>query len=212
MISMSIKQIKVGFDNFSYIIYDHHSKKAAVVDTSYDIKKTVDFIESNNLILEYIISTHYHRDHTSKNKKLKQLYPDSKIVASKSDGDKLNLKVDVHVGDNDILNLGDAKLKLILTPGHTPGGICIVVDDEAIITGDTIFIDDCGRADLPGGDIKQLFESLQKIKQLPDKLIVYPGHDYGPKSFDSLSNQKKTNPTLIAKNLYEFSKIKKKIN
>lgn len=204
---MCIKQLKVSFDNFSYVIYDSKSNKSAVVDTSYSIKKTVKFIESNNLDLECIISTHYHIDHTGKNKKLKQMYPDSKIVASKSDGDKLDLKVDIHVDDNDKLELGDITLRFMLTPGHTPGGICILVDDKAIITGDTLFIDNCGRTDLPGGNIVDLFNSLQRIKQLSDNLIIYPGHDYGSKPFDSLYNQKVTNPTLIAKNMNEFTKI-----
>ena len=99
-------------------------------------------------------------------------------------------------------------LNFILTPGHTPGGICIIVDNEAIITGDTLFIGDCGRTDLPGGDLAQMFRTLQeKIMPLPDHLIVYPGHDYGDKPFDTLGNQKRTNKTLIAKNLEEFSKI-----
>ena len=85
--------------------------------------------------------------------------------------------------------------------------MCIIIDDEAIITGDTLFIDDCGRADLLGSNITDLFNSLQKIKKLSDSIVVYPGHDYGPKPFDSLGNQKITNKSLLAKDLYEFSKI-----
>jgi len=202
-----IKQIKVGFDNFSYIIYDIESKKAAVVDTSYNIKEAVGFLKSNDLDLECIISTHYHSDHTSKNRELKALYPSANIVASKVDGDKLDLKVDIFVDDNDELRLREVILKFMLTPGHTPGGICIIVDDEAIITGDTLFIGNCGRTDLPGGDVKQLYDSLQRIKNLPDNLVIYPGHDYGPKPSDKLENQKKTNPTLTARTIEEFMRI-----
>ena len=95
------------------------------------------FIDSNNLILEHIISTHYRRGHTNKNKKLKQVYASSKIVASKSGGNKLGLKIDIHVEDNDILNLGDAKLKFMLTPGHMLRCIFIVINDEAILTENT---------------------------------------------------------------------------
>ena len=204
---MKIEQNKVGSDNFSYIVYDPESKKSAVIDTSFSVKKTVDFIKSNNLILEYIISTHHHSDHTFKNKKLKKLYPESKIVASRKDGKKLSVNVDIYVDDKDVLKLGNAELKFLLTPGHTPGGICIIADDEALFTGDTLFIGDCGRADLPGGNIKDLFDSLQRIKKLKDYLIVYPGHDYGPKPYDNLANQKKTNKTLLANSLEDFKKI-----
>ena len=203
-----IEQIRVGYDTISYIIHCPISKKTAIVDPGYDASKTLEFITSNNLKLEYIINTHYHSDHSNENKRVKNLYPLAKIVASKIDGAKLGMKVDVNVSDGDRLNLGEGSLDFILTPGHTPGGICIIVDNEALITGDTLFIGDCGRTDLSGGDLVQMYRTLnEKIKLLPDHLIVYPGHDYGNKLFDTLGNQKRTNKTLLAKNLSEFSKI-----
>jgi len=203
-----IEQIRVGYDTFSYIIHCPISKKTAIVDPGYDASKTLEFITSNNLKLEYIINTHYHSDHSNENKRVKNLYPLAKIVASKIDGAKLGMKVDVNVSDGDRLNLGEGSLDFILTPGHTPGGICIIVDNEALITGDTLFIGDCGRTDLPGGDLVQMYGTLnENIMSLPDHLIVYPGHDYGDKPFDTLGNQKRTNKTLLAKNLNEFSKI-----
>jgi glyoxylase-like metal-dependent hydrolase (beta-lactamase superfamily II) len=204
---MTIEQIKIGFDNFSYIIYDKVSKKAAAVDPSYNALKQVEFIKSHGLELVYVINTHYHSDHTDKNKRLLDTFPQSKLVASKTDGFYLKYIVDVFVDDGDRLKLGELTLSFILTPGHTPGGICIVVNDEAILTGDTLFIDNCGRADLPGGNVNDLFHSLQKIKTLPDHLTLYPGHDYGSKACETLGNQKKTNKTLFAKNIEEFSKI-----
>jgi len=204
---MTIEQIKIGFDNFSYIIYDKPSKKAAVVDPSYNALKQVEFIKSNDLELVYVINTHYHSDHTDKNKRLLNTFPQSKLVASKTDSFYLKYIVDVLVNDGDQLKIGELALSFISTPGHTPGGISVVVNDEAILTGDTLFIDDCGRADLPGGNVNDLFHSLQKIKTLPDHLKLYPGHDYGSKPYDTLGNQKKTNKTLVAKNIEEFSKI-----
>ena len=204
---MTIEQIKVGYDKFSYVIFDHVSKKAAVVDPAFDVKNILSFISSNNLGLEYIILTHYHYDHTSSTSKILNVYPNAKIVISKSDGEKLDLNIQISIVNNCRLKLGRLTLNIILTPGHTPGGICIIVNNKAILTGDTLFIDDCGRADLPGGSISDLFESLQKIKKLPDILIVYPGHDYGSKTFDKLGEQKKTNKTLLAETLDDFSKI-----
>jgi hydroxyacylglutathione hydrolase len=204
---MVIEQIKVGFDNFSYIIYDTLNNESAVVDPSFDIKKQVAFLKSKNLELKYIINTHHHSDHTSKNKKLKELYPKAKITVSEVHIDTFDIKPEIKVSNDSELKVGNIILKFLLTLGHTPDGLCIIIDNKAILTGDTLFIDNCGRADLPGGNIIDLFNSLQKIKQLPDNLIVYPGHDYGPKPFDNLGNQKKTNPTFLAKNLDEFSKI-----
>jgi len=82
------------------------------------------------------------------------------------------------------------------------------VDKKALLTGDTLFIGDCGRTDLPGGSLAEMFTSLhEKIMGLPDELIIYPGHDYGEKPFDTLGNQKRTNKTLRARNLTEFSLI-----
>ena len=205
---MTIEQIRVGFDNFSYVIYCPKRRKAAIVDPGYDAFKLLEFISSNNLELDYIITTHCHSDHTSGLQKIKNSTSLSRIVASKLDGSKLGITVDIKVSDNEQLKLGNINLNFILTPGHTPGGVCIIVDNEALLTGDTLFIGDCGRTDLPGGDLIQMFRTLQeKIMPLPDHLIVYPGHDYGDKPFDTLGNQKLTNKTLLAKNLDDFSKI-----
>ena len=92
-------------------------------------------------------------------------------------------------------------------PGHTSGGICIIVDASYLLTGDTLFIGDCGRTDLPDGSNEDMYATLQMLKNLPDELIVYPGHDYGKKPFDTLENQKKTNKTMLAKSLDIFSQI-----
>ncbi len=204
---MTVEQIKVGFDNFSYILYCPLSKKAAIVDPGYNPSKALTFISSQNLELEYIILTHYHSDHSGESERIKHSIP-SRIVASESDGAKLDEEVDIIVSDGDRLKLGELDIHFILTPGHTPGSICVIVDDEALLTGDTLFIGDCGRTDLSGGSITQMYQTLQKkILPLPDHLIVYPGHDYGDKPFDTLGNQKRTNKTLLAKSLDEFSKI-----
>jgi len=186
-----IKQFKIGFDNFSYIIYSIVTKEAVIVDPSYDASKALNFIKQNNLKLKYIIITHHHFDHSKDIASVKKVFSSAKVIASRLDGKKLNEKVDIFVTDGQKLSLRDIVFQFILTPGHTPGGICILVDNKAIITGDTLFIGDCGRTDLQGGNINQMFKSLQeKIKPLPDHVIVYPGHDYGEKPFDTLGNIK----------------------
>ena len=186
-----IKQFKIGFDNFSYIIYSIVTKEAVIVDPSYDASKALNFIKQNNLKLKYIIITHHHFDHSKDIASVKKVFSSAKVIASRLDGKKLNEKVDIFVTDGQKLSLRDIVFQFILTPGHTPGGICILVDNKAIITVDTLFIGDCGRTDLQGGNINQMFKSLQeKIKPLPDHVIVYPGHDYGEKPFDTLGNIK----------------------
>jgi len=205
---MVIKQIKVGYDNFSYILYCKQQATAAIVDPGFDVKKLLGFISSNNLTLEYLILTHYHHDHSSECKTIKGLIPPAKIIASEKDGKHLDVKPDIVVSDGSQVKLGTMTLDFLLTPGHTAGGICIVVNHEALLTGDTLFIGDCGRTDLPGGNVKQMFHSLhEKIMNLPDNLIVYPGHDYGATPYDMLGHQKQTNKTMLAKNLHDFSMI-----
>lgn len=205
---MVLEQIRVGSDNFCYVIYCPVHKKAAIVDPGFDATKALQVLTSQNVQLEYVILTHYHSDHSSETKHLKKNYPLAQIVASKEDGKRLPIRPDVVVSDGSKLKVGTIVLSFLLTPGHTSGGICIIVDGNALLTGDTLFIGDCGRTDLPGGSLEEMFQTLQeKILSLPDDLIVYPGHDYGAKPFDSLGNQKRTNKTLRARTLKEFSLI-----
>ena len=208
---MGIEQIKVGFDNYSYIIFCTNSNAVAIVDPGYDASKALEFISSKDLELKYIIITHYHSDHTSDCQRIKEFLPSSKIVASESDGAKLGIAVDIIVSDGDRLKLGDIQLDFLLTPGHTSGGICIIVDNEALLTGDTLFIGDCGRTDLPGGNLPQMFETLQeKIIPLPDHLLVYPGHNYGERPVSTMGYEKSTNPYYQCGSRKEFVKLRAK--
>jgi hydroxyacylglutathione hydrolase len=205
---MAVEQIRIGADNFCYVIYDPLQRKAGIVDPGYDTAKPFRFIASKHLTLEYILVTHYHSDHTAGVKRIKELFPSSKIVASKQDGGRLDVQPDMFVSEGSQIHIGTLLVDFLLTPGHTPGGVCIMVEKKALLTGDTLFIGDCGRTDLPGGDLAEMFTTLHdKLMRLPDELIVYPGHDYGEKPFDTLGNQKRTNKTLRAKNLTEFSMI-----
>jgi hydroxyacylglutathione hydrolase len=205
---MVIEQIRVGSDNFCYVIYCPIHKKAAIVDPGFDATNALQVLVKHQLVLEYVILTHYHSDHSAETEHLKKNNPLAQIVASKEDGQRLPIRPEVIVSDKSQLNVGNIVLSFLLTPGHTPGGICIIVDGKAMLTGDTLFIGDCGRTDLPGGSLKEMFRTLQeKILSLSDDLIVYPGHDYGEKPFDSLGNQKRTNKTLRARTLKDFSLI-----
>jgi len=200
---MTVEQIRVGRDNFSYLIYCKDTRKAALVDPGSNAHKAMGRVGHLGLKLLYIINTQHHGDHIGENPRVKKTY-DCKIIAS----NKENLTdYDISVQDGEILSFGNTKLKFMHTPGHTRGSMCIVEDDRYLLTGDTLFIGDCGRTDLPGGDNSQMFRSMQKIKSLPGELIVYPGHDYGTQPYDSLGNQKKVNKALLAVNQKEFDEI-----
>lgn len=195
---MILKQILAGpLDSFSYIIADEKTKEATVIDAN-DIDRTLYTLKENNLKLKYIISTHSHFDHTDFNEELAEK-TGAKIVLHKL----AKIKKDLAVEDGDTLELGNLKIKVIHTPGHTPDGICLVVDDK-IFTGDTLFVGECGRTDFPGGNSEQLYDSLEKIKQLKDKIEVYPGHDYGSKPHSTIGYEKKTNYTLQKRTRQEF--------
>jgi len=204
---MSVEQIKVGNDNFSYVIYCPDTKKAALVDPSFDAAKAIEFIEENDLDLIYIINTHSHSDHTGDNPRVKKRFQ-CKIIVSAALGSQGVRMADKYVEDGEEIMLGELKLKFLHTPGHTKDSLCVKVDEEALITGDTLFIGDCGRTDLLDGNLAHMFKTLQeKIKPLPDYLTVYPGHDYGDKPFDSLGNQKEKNKTLLVTSLNQFAEI-----
>ncbi len=203
---MAVEQIRVGRDNFSYLIYCKRSGKAAIVDPGFDGTVPLRTVSDRGLSLEYIINTHHHGDHAADNRRVKD-ETGALIVASKIESPRIGSGVDMEVESGDILQIGDVKVEFLLTPGHTEGGLCLIVDNVYLITGDTMFIGDCGRCDLPGGNIKAMFGSLQRIKCLPDDLIVYPGHDYGPTPFDELGNQKRTSKVLLPESLEEFSVI-----
>ena len=193
-------QIPLGpMKNLAYIISDNETKKAAIVDPAWEIEKILDITKRNNLNIIYIINTHSHSDHISGNEEIiKQT--NAKLISYY----KSPRKPDIPISENDEITLGKTKMKFIHTPGHCPDSICIIIGNK-ILTGDTLFVGNCGRIDLPGGNIDELYTSLfTKIYKLDDKLEVYPGHDYGEKPFSTIEYEKKHNYVLEPRNLNEF--------
>jgi len=198
--SMFFKQIKHFGDNFSYIIADETTKEAAVVDPSFNANIIMQILRDEKLSLKYIFNTHGHGDHTAGNENLKRVF-DAKIVAHKSSG----ISKDMSVDDGDTLTIGKIPINIIHTPGHTPDGICLLVNGKKLITGDTLFVGECGRTDLLGGSPKEMYASLfNKLMKLDDSIEVYPGHDYGSKPYSTIGIEKRTNYTLKRRTLEEF--------
>ncbi len=207
---MIFKQIPVGMmANFTYVLGCEKTRKAAVVDPPSDISDIIKVATENGLNIEFIIATHSHSDHTEGIRSLVR-QTGAKVAVHKEDAPSLerrNIPTDRLVGDGDELMVGDIRIEILHTPGHTPGSICLLADKK-LLTGDTLFVGNCGRSDLPGGSARHLYQSLhEKLKKLRDDIEVYPGHDYGDRPASTIAREKATNPTLTCKSYEEFERV-----
>jgi len=194
------RQIQQHGDNFSYIIADPETKEAAVIDSSYNATEIIKTIKSQSLLLKYIINTHGHSDHTAGNSELRSIFS-AKIVSHNQSKTNSDIKVD----EGEVLNIGKIAIRVLYTPGHTPDSICLLVDKEKLFTGDTLFVGECGRTDLLGGNAKNLYESLfNKLLSLEDSVEVYPGHDYGSRPSSTIGYERKSNYVLQPRSLKDF--------
>jgi glyoxylase-like metal-dependent hydrolase (beta-lactamase superfamily II) len=188
-----------------YIIGDNKKNEWAIIDPGGDAEKILKIIKRKNARVKFIINTHGHPDHTGANTKIKQ-ETNAPLYIHKSDvtlgsgvfnqlarltGIKGSpFKPDHFLNDGDTLSLGDIVLRIIHTPGHTQGGVCLFFD-KILFSGDTLFAGSIGRTDLPGGSLTALLSSIkEKLFSLPDDIIVYPGH--GPQT--TLGEEKSSNP------------------
>ena len=189
---MKVYQIPVGpMQNFSYIVEDTSTHEAIVIDPSWDLEKLTKTIDEQNLKIKYIVNTHWHDDHTRGNEELsKQL--GAKIIQHEAS----QLKNDLTVSDGDSIEFGSSFLMVYHTPGHSKDSICLLGGGK-IFTGDTLFVGNCGRVDLPGGSAKELYHSLfDVLANFTDELVLYPGHDYGSSSTSTIGKEKQTNPVM----------------
>ncbi len=170
---MQVEIIKCLQDNYSYLIIDSNNN-ACVIDPS-ESEPIIEFIENNNLILKFILNTHHHSDHVGGNIELKKKY-NSKIVGYRYDKDRIP-GIDILLKDNEIWKFEEFETKIIHIPGHTSGHICFYFyKDNIIFTGDTLFSLGCGR--IFEGTYSDLYNSLLKLKKLPNLTKIYCGHEY----------------------------------
>jgi glyoxylase-like metal-dependent hydrolase (beta-lactamase superfamily II) len=194
---MILKELRIstwiGDDTNCYIVFDEKSKETMVVDPAGDVDKIVEMLDILKSNLKYILLTHCHGDHIGGVNELKRRCG-GKVVIHRFDADGLNnpdinlstyigidsieLEADSRLDDGDLLHLGDLEFKIIHTPGHTAGGICVYCEEEKLIfTGDTLFKGTWGRTDLPTSDFEAIMDSIvNKLLVLPDETICYPGH------------------------------------
>lgn len=193
--------------NFVYLIGDRETGEAVAVDPAYDIKGLLEVLAADDMKLVGALATHYHPDHVGGSmggftisgvRELLTLHPVPihvqadeapwvKRVTDASDSDL------VEHSSGDTVMVGDIPIELIHTPGHTPGSQCFLVDGR-LVSGDTLFLEGCGRLDLPGGDPQQMYESLtQKLAKVPDDAILYPGHQYSMEPHASMGETRQMN-------------------
>lgn len=146
-----------------------------LIDPGGDGPLIIDNIRKSGLRLKYIINTHYHDDHSAENHRVKEKCG-GKILIHQAEKDFVDFQVDGFLKEEDVINFGNARLKVLHTPGHSAGSICLLHDNH-IFTGDTVFLNGCGRWDLLGGSEKDLEESLLRLSEIiKPGMIIYSGH------------------------------------
>ena len=197
---MKVHQIQVGnMQNFTYVVEDEDTCEAIIIDPSWDLIEIELVLKKNDLKVKYIVNTHHHFDHTLGNEGM-AASTKAKIIQH----DASDLKHDISVKDGDVIEFGNSKLTVYHTPGHSKDSICLVGDGK-IFSGDTLFVGNCGRVDLPGGSAKELYHSLFDILYpLDDDNILYPGHNYGNVEISTIGQEKMTNFVMQKKTEQEF--------
>ena len=201
--------------NFVYLVGSLDTRKAAVVDAAWDIEEILRIVAEDEMELTHAFVSHTHPDHIGGQFAGVHIEGVTELL------EKAKVKVIVHREEAEFLkslspsdlikvesgseiDLGGIGIQLIHTPGHTPGSQCFLIDNR-LVSGDTLFIGSCGRVDLPGGNAEQLYFSLtQRLMELPETTLLFPGHNYSEKSISTLGEQKRTNPYLQFHALRDF--------
>ncbi|MGY6501517.1 MAG: MBL fold metallo-hydrolase [Acidimicrobiales bacterium] len=193
--------------NFVYLIGDRESGEVVVVDPAYDIAGICDVVDAEGMTLTGALVTHYHPDHVGGSMMGHGIQGVAELLAHRP--------VPIHVQEpeaagvlrmtgasatdlvqhqsGDVVSVGDIPIELIHTPGHTPGSQCFLVDDK-LVSGDTLFLEGCGRTDLPGGDARELYFSLtQRLAKVSDDAVLFPGHQYSPEPSMAMGETRRTN-------------------
>jgi glyoxylase-like metal-dependent hydrolase (beta-lactamase superfamily II) len=217
-------QIPVGqMANLAYLIGSRSTREVVLVDPAWSVDALLDRAEADGMKPIGALVTHYHQDHVGG-----EIFGmEIEGVARLLERCPVPLYVNQHEADGtrqvtgasesdlrrmsggDQIEIGEVRVRLLHTPGHTPGSQCFLVEEAGgpgrLVSGDTLFLGSCGRVDLPGSDPEAMYRSLNEIlKRLPDETLVYPGHLYSSEASDTLGNEKRTNPFLRVSSLDQF--------
>lgn len=192
----------------TYLVIDENTKKGFIVDPGGFDKKLCSVVEQSGISLEYIILTHGHVDHIGGVEDYRKKFPQIKVIAAKAELEMLknpdfnmsnmmgmspvSLVPDITVVEGDCISVGDIDIRFVMTPGHSPGGMCIIIDKEKVVfSGDTLFAQSIGRTDFPGCSFEKLINSIkERLFVLDDDTVVYPGH----MNSTSIGFEKRHNP------------------
>ncbi len=192
-------------DNYVYFIGNKETKELFVIDPAWEVDFIREEAKKHGYEIKAALITHGHPDHTNGIEDLLKTH-DIPIYVSKTEAEFYkpvgeNIK-DVNPADK--ISLGNLDIEFMHTPGHTPGSQCFLVEGN-LVAGDTLFLDGCGRCDMPGGDAETMYDTIyNRLMKLPKSTIIYPGHNYHHLHHDTLECQMKTNPYMTCKNLNEF--------
>ncbi|MFN2424964.1 MAG: MBL fold metallo-hydrolase [Candidatus Binatia bacterium] len=214
-----IKQIEMGpMQNYVYVIADTLSRKALVVDPAWDVKGLLAELDKEDLELTGALITHYHPDHIGGDfmghhiEGVTELLAERpcKIYIHKAEAPYVQKQLGLTPADyvaadgETTVEVGRIPVRLIHTPGHTPGSQCFLVGGH-LVSGDTLFIGSCGRVDLPGSNPSDLYYSLnQKLKRLPDETVLLPGHNYAPQKTSTIGREKVGNPFMRFESVEDY--------
>ena len=214
---MFVKQIQVGgFAVFAYIVACKVTNEALVIDPAAEEERIFKEAEDRGYAIKYIVNTHSQIDHIMGNRRMKELTGAEIIIHEKESSALVQQSpymmqmfhaepsppADITVRDGDIITVGKVSLKVLNTPGHSPGSICLY-RNGMVFTGDTLFVGGVGRTDLGGGSLNQLISSIRdKLFVLPDDTIVAPGHNYGDTPKSTIGREKIYNPYVGQRAVY----------
>lgn len=206
--------------NFSYLIGDRETKQCVIVDPAYAANDLVDTLEADGMSLAGVLVTHHHPDHVGGSMMGFTL----KGVAELLERQSTPIHVNTHEAEwvsritgiartdltahehGDRLSVGAIDIELLHTPGHTPGSQCFLLDGR-LIAGDTLFLEGCGRTDFPGGNVDDMYRSLQQLAALPGDPVVYPGHWYSADTSAPLDVVKRSNYVYRASSLEQWRTV-----
>jgi glyoxylase-like metal-dependent hydrolase (beta-lactamase superfamily II) len=206
--------------NFSYLIGDRETGDCLVVDPAYAANDLVDALEVDGMHLSGVLATHHHPDHVGGSmmgfelKGLAELLERASVPVhvNSHEAEWISRITGIPLGDltshdhGDKVNVGDIEIELLHTPGHTPGSQCFLLDGR-LVAGDTLFLEGCGRTDFPGGNVDDMFRSLQALAALPGNPTVFPGHWYSTEPSATLADVRRTNYVYRANDLEQWRMV-----
>jgi hydroxyacylglutathione hydrolase len=231
--SLYIKQLLAGRDfatvdsfagqmaNFVYLIGDDEERVCMVVDPAWDIPGIIEFANNDDMQIIGALVTHYHPDHIGGDifghsiTGLAELISTNPVKVHVNEAESAGVKKVSGLSNSDIarhpggdeIPIGNVRVKLLHTPGHTPGSQCFLAG-SALVSGDTLFIGGCGRVDLPGGNPEQMYHSLtQVLAKLPENTLLFPGHNYAANEVSTIGDEKKGNHYMRVGSLEDWKSL-----